>query len=204
MTHIPIEAPPTMDRDEDSYHKYFHDQEIKMGIGFHNLNFFKFCGQSMEALVRLLRPQSLIELGSGQGTYLSALNILGVDAIGIDINPYSQAHFREFNPEWADRYILSRFSDYTLEKDYDVAMSIEVFEHIDDSELDGMMNQLSKRVKYFFFSSTPERTPQDQEWGHINIKSEPEWIEWFCKYGFIPHVKPMTPTPWTIIFKRGE
>ncbi len=40
------------------------------------------------------------------------------------------------------------------------------------------------KCKYFHFSSTPHKTDFDEKWGHINIKSEEEWVALFEKCGF--------------------
>jgi hypothetical protein len=52
------------------------------------------------------------------------------------------------------------------------------------------------------FSSTPHKTPNDEEWGHINIKQESEWIEFWNMLGYSVLEKPQTPTGWTLMLEK--
>jgi hypothetical protein len=55
---------------------------------------------------------------------------------------------------------------------------------------------------YILFSSTPNTTDWDLDWGHINIKQEPEWIELFKGLGYKVIDKPNTPTTWSLMFQK--
>ena len=92
--------------------------------------------------------------------------------------------------------------DFTTQKwkTFDLVASIEVMEHIEDEKLKPFLKNI--KCKYFHFSSTPDKTDFDEAWGHINIKSEEEWIALFNECGFTLDRKLNRPTSWSLLFKR--
>ena len=77
---------------------------------------------------------------------------------------------------------------------------IEVAEHMTDGEINKLFHQIYP--KYILFSSTSEKTEWDLAWGHINVKSQEEWINFFAILGY-EYVKPLSyPTNYTKRFKR--
>jgi hypothetical protein len=83
-----------------------------------------------------------------------------------------------------------------------MVVSIEVMEHLIDEQIIDYMNNIN--CQYFLFSSTPYfTTPEkDEAWGHINIKSEEKWIEFFAQFGFTLEKKLTLPTEWSLLFKK--
>jgi hypothetical protein len=77
---------------------------------------------------------------------------------------------------------------------------IEVAEHMTDQEIEKALNAIDP--KYILFSSTPETTEWDLDWGHINIKQEAEWIAMFETLGYKVIDKPNTPTTWAMMLER--
>jgi 2-polyprenyl-3-methyl-5-hydroxy-6-metoxy-1,4-benzoquinol methylase len=77
---------------------------------------------------------------------------------------------------------------------------IEVAEHMTDKEL----TVLFKKIKpnYILFSSTPNVTDSDNDWGHINIKPKEEWLTFFEKKGYVLEKFVTLPTEWSIILKK--
>jgi hypothetical protein len=56
--------------------------------------------------------------------------------------------------------------------------------------------------KYFHFSSTPHLSDFDEDWGHINIKQERDWIEFFKQHDFELLTQIEVPTTWSLLFKK--
>jgi hypothetical protein len=73
-------------------------------------------------------------------------------------------------------------------------------EHLTDDKLHSMLGNIE--CKYFHFSSTPHTTTWDEEWGHINIKQEHEWIALFNNHNFQLLTKMNLPTSWSLLFKK--
>lgn len=151
-----------------------------------------------------LAPSSALEIGSGPGYLLYCLNRLGIDARGVDGNPYSKAHFDRCHPEFAARYVLDRY----FEGSYgpaDAVVSIEVFEHIPDDGLERILEKLRRQVRprHFVFSSTPHPDPNpgwDLQWGHINIKQPEQWHGLFARFGYRPVDTRPPITEWATLY----
>ena len=77
---------------------------------------------------------------------------------------------------------------------------IEVAEHMTDQEIIKALEIVKPRV--ILFSSTPETTDFDADWGHINIKNEKDWIAMFKELGYKLIEKPKTPTLWALTFQK--
>lgn len=162
-----------------------------------------------EWIKKELSPTTALEIGCGPGYLLHCLNQLDINTIGVDGNPYSMKFFISEHPEHAAKYIL----DKEFQKTYamvDVMIAIECFEHIPDEGLHQLLKKISgnQKPKFIVFSSTPHRDPHegwDIMWGHINLKTESQWIELFAQFGYAP-VRDVIPpaTPWSLLFQSKE
>ena len=153
-----------------------------------------------------LSPHTALEIGCGPGYLLHCLNQLEVKAVGIDGNSYSRDFFVAQHPQWASQYILDKTFEHTYAPT-DALISIECFEHIPDKGLAKTMQKVATILnpKYIVFSSTPHADSHlgwDVMWGHINLKTESQWIELFAQYGYelVPGVRPPI-TPWALLFQ---
>ena len=186
--------------------KFFFDKSVELGFTTTNYqSLVNLHGNGVECL-KTMGCKSVYEFGSGLGFFLSAcINNNLYDYMGYDINVYERefAISKGVDP---DRYLLPK-GKFKVKGKYDAIYSTEVFEHIYDEELKLILPELSKAcTKYFYFTSTPNRTtPEwDAEWGHINIKQKEEWIELFKKYGF-DYLQDVTDvTSWGLLFVKND
>jgi SAM-dependent methyltransferase len=177
----------------------FFDYEVQHGRTPENPDYLALHAATA-GLIAKYKPRRVLEIGPGAGTVLECLAQKGIYAAGIDSNPFHRDYFIKRNAGLADRYSLL---DHKFDlKSFDFVVSIEVFEHLTDTVIHEYMKQLDSR--YFLFSSTPHKsTPEfDEQWGHINLKPEPEWIRLFSEYGYELKKKPALPTEWALLFKR--
>jgi 2-polyprenyl-3-methyl-5-hydroxy-6-metoxy-1,4-benzoquinol methylase len=146
---------------------------------------------------------TVLEIGPGVGCLLEHMLINKVNAYGIDMNPFHREYFVQRNPYFESAYSLGDITKAKIEGDFDLIISIEVFEHIDDKTLSPLIKSLSKSCKFFFFSSTPYASTYnfDHEWGHINVKPTEHWIRLFESNGFKLIDKPGFPAPWACLFQ---
>lgn len=151
--------------------------------------------------------RSSLELGSGPGYLLYCLNRLGIDARGVDGNEHSREFFVSQHAEFAERYLIDPLFAQSY-RPVDAFLSIEVFEHIDDSGLAAVMAKVRDqlRPRYIVFSSTPFADPHpdwDLQWGHINIKQPAQWHAMFAHYGFepVPSLRPPV-TEWATLYRK--
>lgn len=167
----------------------FLKHELKAGIGLHNPDFVKLCDVTANQ-IKDLPIKTVLDYGAGTGVYSMAYINKGYDVYSFEI---FKAH-REYIKENATKIKLISKPVTT-----DLLNFIETAEHMTDKEL----NKLFKMIQpnYILFSSTSEKTNVDEDWGHINIKEQTEWDNFFESKGY-EKVKPLSyPTSWSKLYK---
>lgn len=138
----------------------------------------------------LLNAKSVIDIGCGLGTFLKvfkqhgATRILGVDGAWCD------------KKLLAENIELSEFLEMDLEKPislnerFDLAISVEVAEHLHESRADSFVNDISRLSDYIVFSAAIPSQGGDH---HYNEQWLPYWAEKFEKRGYILYdvLKPL-------------
>jgi SAM-dependent methyltransferase len=116
-------------------------------------------------------PPSMLDIGSGTGAMVNLARKLGVDALGIDkiaIDPDMEHDLRE---------------PFNLGKTYALVTSIEVAEHIPESDSGVFVNSLCSHLARggrLVFSAAPPSQPGD---GHVHLKSASYWRSRIDKRG---------------------
>lgn len=172
--------------------KEFFDIEVANGITPENHDYFNLMNEVANIIKNYSR--NIIEIGAGMGTLGECLIHKGCDYYGIEPNKYHQDYAYQRGVK------LNDITDYP--DNCQMVVSIEVMEHLTDEQIKDYMNNIN--CEYFLFSSTPYYTTleQDEAWGHINIKSEEKWIEFFAQFGFSLEKKLTLPTEWSLLFKK--
>lgn len=154
-------------------------------------------------------PLTTVEIGCGPGELLASILDLGVTATGCDVNVFSKALFDRIYPNYKSQYYIAPLPPASLHYDLDVAISIEVLEHLNDTQLEVFFEHLmiKLRPKFFIFSSTPHWSEKhwDLQWGHINVKSEREWDLLFFGAGYTPIQGMKVPiTEWARVYELAR
>jgi cyclopropane fatty-acyl-phospholipid synthase-like methyltransferase len=189
-------------------HKEFFDWEIASGHCQTNAVYRELHHGFGKWLVNAYKkldgePLRTLDFGCGTGTLVEFLIYRGVDAYGLTINKYEHAYFVERNPRFAERLILlDGKTIWDPEKPFDVITCIEVFEHMTDAMVDRAAVIFKSICKTLIFSSTPKKSENDEELGHINIRPTEDWIKHFEDKGFKLVSKPEIPTLWTLEFEK--
>jgi len=172
------------------------DYEMRNGIHLDNPSFVNMYDDVVNEITTLLDIKTHTDLGGGVGAYSKAMRDIGKEVHYYDAN----IHHHEYASERraANRYHFGDFTNMKITGDL-VAM-IEVAEHIADEKLIPFLTRVE--CNYFHFSSTPLTNKMDADWGHINIKQEPEWIELFESCGFKFLQKVQYPTYWSLLFTK--
>jgi len=171
----------------------FLDTELAMGIGFHNPAFIDLCNSTAEIVKSLPDVKTILDYGGGTGVYSKAFQDAGFEV----------AYFDIFKPH--NEYVKKNAPTITRAKKpitTDLMAFIEVAEHMTDEELENLFKQISP--KYILFSSTSDKTDNDEEWGHINLKEQDEWIEFWKEKGYVFVANVYRPTPWAKLFMKNE
>ena len=127
-------------------------------------------------LMELLNPKSVIDIGCGVGTWTAqflrngASTVLGVDG------------------DYVDRKMLHL--PQTMFRPFDLAISLEVAEHLPAASATSFIRSLTKSSKFVIFSAAH---PGQGGVGHINEQWPSYWASIFEKFGFsaIDLVRPI-------------
>lgn len=129
----------------------------------------------------LIKPMSVVDVGCGLGTFLKAFKELGVtNVLGLD-----GAWVRK---ELLHKYIApEEFVETDLEKSiqlnrkFDLAISVEVAEHLSEKRADSFVEDLVKLSDHVLFSAAIPGQGGDH---HINEQWITYWKEKFEKRGY--------------------
>ena len=136
-----------------------------------------------EHLYKELKPNSVLDLGCGVGSYLEGFFNAGCKyLLGIELN-YNNSK----------KYIVDEISSFIIEGDvtedldlgckFDCIISFEVGEHIDPDGTKVFINNLtSYSDKYIILTAAP---PGQRGTGHINLRNKDFWIESITSKGFL-------------------
>jgi hypothetical protein len=141
--------------------------------------------------------KSIVDIGCGVGTWLCAANSLGI----VDFDGY--------DGDYVDRgrlYIdVARFhavdlaEGFSLDRRYDVALSLEVAEHLPSFKADEFIEKLTDAAPIVIFSAA---IPGQGGTNHINERWQDEWRKSFAKrdYYAIDYLRPLirgnSSVPW--------
>lgn len=154
---------------------YIHEEQV------HNL---KDASLIVPAIMDLINPKSVVDIGCGLGTFLNIFKrhgvnqVLGVDGKWVNkdllfsyINP---AEFLEWNLEEAIK----------LEQKYDLVVSLEVAEHLSPKAANTFIKNLVNAGDVILFSAA---IPNQGGQNHINEQWLTYWEEKFNQHEFILH-----------------
>jgi SAM-dependent methyltransferase len=130
-------------------------------------------------LIELAAPRSIVDVGCGVGTWLKAAAELGVaDIAGID-GAYVDRTMLQIPP---DRFTAVDLTNpFHVARTYDVALSLEVAEHLPESSADAFVESLTRLAPIVMFSAA---IPNQMGAHHVNEQWPGWWIERFARYGY--------------------
>jgi SAM-dependent methyltransferase len=141
-------------------------------------------------LMKFFRPQSVLDVGCGIGTWLKVFEENGVtDYIGIDSEKLSVVdlliHENKFQAK-----DLSK--DWSLERKFDMVLSLEVGEHLPEQSADKYVASIVKHGDVIIFSAA---IPGQGGQHHVNEQWPHYWQQKFEKHGFYFH-DDLRPAIW--------
>jgi len=129
----------------------------------------------------LPKLESAIDLGCGVGTWLSVLKEIGVGEIqGID-GPWVKQDLLKISRE--DFRRVSFEEEVSLERTYDLAISLEVAEHLSGESASRFVKSLVSASDFVLFSGA---IPFQGGKGHINEQWPDYWVDLFNTFGYVP------------------
>ena len=132
-------------------------------------------------VIKLVRPRSVVDVGCGTGIWLRRFLENGVEEIhGID-------------GQWVDTKLLKiprdRFEvadlsrPFQVRHTYDLAVSLEVAEHLPPSAAERFVETLTSLSKVILFSAA---IPGQGGTGHVNEQWPDYWARRFGERGYVP------------------
>ena len=150
--------------------KYLHNEAV------HN---FKAPNEIVPFVINLLNPKSVVDIGCGIGTWLAIFKehgvqkILGLDGSFVDkkLLKIHETSFKEVDLE----------KSFELENKFDLAISLEVAEHISFENSDVFIKSICNLSDLVIFSAA---IPNQGGQNHINEQPPMFWIQKFELKGY--------------------
>lgn len=121
-------------------------------------------------IARLLAPHSVVDFGCGQGEWLDAFSL--DDTTGVDIAA----------PEGPRLLRADLCRPLDLGRRYDLALCLEVGEHLPESAADVLIDTLTHHSAHVVFSAA---VPGQEGKGHINCQPLDYWRQKFQRRGYV-------------------
>lgn len=131
-------------------------------------------------IIELLNPKSVVDVGCGLGQWLYVFKqngvkkILGIDGAHVPKkNIYIGNDFHEFD--------LNNFEKYDNNERFDLAISLEVAEHLREDKAEKFIKMLTNFSDIVIFSAAiPGQTGEN----HLNEQFPQYWINFFKNYSY--------------------
>jgi len=124
------------------------------------------------AIVGLLEPTWVLDLGCGQGEWVRAFHEAGVGAVGVDINP----------PD-GDCFVRRDLTEpVQMRGPFDLVLCLETGEHLPESAADTLVNTIAHHANHYVIFGAA--VPGQAGTGHINCQTPEWWHAKFATYGF--------------------
>ena len=143
------------------------------------------------AVIELLQPASVLDVGCGTGTWLSEWRRAGVaDVVGIDGDYVDRAVLQLA----ADQFVAADLRrPFSLDRKFDLVQSFEVAEHLDEAYADAFVESLTAHGETILFSAA---VPGQGGTHHVNEQWPSYWAEKFAKAGYTAY-DVIRPRFWT-------
>lgn len=131
-----------------------------------------------EAIKERYHPNSVVDLGCATGLYLAPF---GCAKRGVDISTQAFAEGIRQTDEENLHYGDLRQPDFSLPQKYDVALCLEVVEHIGCEHADTLVANICKTSDTVVMTAAP---PGQAGLNHVNCQPQSYWEEKFAQRGF--------------------
>ncbi len=137
--------------------------------------------QFVRIVLKNYEARSIVDIGCGAGLYLREFAKQGItDLLGIDGAPAAQTEFLLTKNKIV---IFDLSQEYQFNKKYDLALCLEVAEHLPAQNADTLIKTITKSAdEIIFTAATPGQGPRSI--GHLNEQAHQYWIKKFQDQGF--------------------
>lgn len=172
----------TPDAHAETYNAQFFDEISAFSL--------RSAARIVPIVVDLVAPTSVVDVGCGTGAWLRTFvdhgvdDVLGVDGTWVAVEDLmiDRERFRSADLEHPP----------SLDRTFDLAMSLEVAEHLPDAAAAGFVDYLTGLAPVVMFGAA---APQQGGHGHVNERWPAYWADHFARRGFRP-VDTIRPRVW--------
>ncbi|MGE4288392.1 MAG: class I SAM-dependent methyltransferase [Salinivirgaceae bacterium] len=163
-------------------------------------------------LLELFQPKSVLDVGCGIGTWLAVFEQHGIeDYLGVDGNYVDRDVLNTYIKK-TSFYPYDLRNELMLNRKYDLVISLEVAEHIEEMYANDFLKTLINHSDIIVFSAA---IPKQGGENHLNEQWMSYWIEKFSAHNYFAH-DIIRPQIWNnkkvdfwykqnmIVFKKGE
>lgn len=138
--------------------------------------------ETIPVILEMINPSSIVDYGCGNGAWLAVFEKKGInDIIGIDGSHVARQQLL-ISPEKFLAHDLEE--EFNIERTYDLALCLEVGEHIPATSAPTFISSLCKLSNVILFSAAiPGQGGRD----HCNEQYPEYWIHLFSKHGYSPY-----------------
>ena len=124
---------------------------------------------------------SVVDVGCGQGTWLSVFHACGVkDVLGVDGDYIDRDRLEIPHERFRPRDLVRPLE---LDRTFDLAVSLEVAEHLPADVAESFVGSLARLAPVVLFSAA---APYQGGESHVNEQWPAYWAERFARHGFLP------------------
>jgi O-antigen biosynthesis protein len=183
--------------DEATYDKLYYENYNGSAYG-RTSEWIAFFDGISEHILETLSPKTVLDVGCAYGLLVETLRDRGVDAFGIDISDYAIGQSRPDLREFLSVHSILE----PLQQRYDLIVSIEVVEHIEEKNSDLIIKNLCDASNQILLSTIPDDFDDPT---HFNVQPPRYWIGKFAQYGFEPDITYNSDflTPYAILFRKN-
>jgi SAM-dependent methyltransferase len=132
-------------------------------------------------VLQMLHPKSVVDVGCGDGTWLSVFRELGIsETVGLD-GDYVDRRQLQIPQDQFEATDLS--SPFGLPRTFDLAMSLEVAEHLPPQSAEGFVDCVTRLAPLVLFSAAIPRQGGTQ---HLNEQWPEYWAALFRARDYLP------------------
>lgn len=152
---------------------YVHDEVV------HNFNAAVVV---LPFIIGTFKPESMLDIGCGIGTWLKIAKDLGVsEVIGVDGAYVDRSLLKINSEEFIAKDLRQPFS---LNKKFDLALCLEVAEHLPKDSATNLITTLCSHSDVIIFSAA---VPNQGGQNHLNEQWPSYWVDHFATQGFRPY-----------------
>ncbi|MGB7441926.1 MAG: Wzt carbohydrate-binding domain-containing protein [Coleofasciculaceae cyanobacterium] len=131
-------------------------------------------------ILDLIKPQSVVDVGCGDGTWLSVFKEFGIqDCLGIDGEYVDQESLQIPQEEFLAHDLKL---PWQIDKTFDLVISLEVAEHLPSECAESFIDSLTKLGDVVVFSAA---IPYQGGTEHINEQWPSYWLPYFTTRGYL-------------------